>query len=158
MIRTKKSKPVVLGLGNPIFQDEGIGIHVVHQLMRDKLNESIELVDGGTDGLILLDTVEKTDNLLIIDAVNLNQAPGSISIIEGKDITVFAQAKLSQHQLSFQEVLGLALLRGRLPKRLSLIGIQPKTIDIGTNLTPEVAQAVPKVINIVNDTMKKWLA
>lgn len=151
------NKPVVLGLGNPIFQDEGIGIHVVHQLMDNDMVARVELIDGGTDGLLLLNTVETAEKLLVIDAVNGQQKAGTVYRLEDDEIPLLAKKKLSPHQLSFQEVLALARLRGKFPKSLVLIGVQPRTLDWGTELTPETAKVLPDVINLVEKQIDEWL-
>lgn len=158
MISTKYSMPVVLGLGNPLFQDEGLGIYVIHQLMEGELAEQVELIDGGTDGLSLLGVVETAQQLLIIDAIDGGFPPGTIERREGLEIPLAAYAKVSQHQLGFQEVLGLAYLRGRLPADLVLIGVQPKALDWGTRLTATVARSVPRVKEMVYEQVASWMA
>lgn len=156
LIMEENNKPVVLGLGNLIFQDEGIGIHVINQLMKGDMAKRAELIDGGTDGLLLLNTVETAENLLVIDAIDGLQKAGTIYRMEDDEIPILTKKKLSAHQLSFQEVLALAQFRGKFPKSLVLIGVQPKTLDWGTELTPDISKAIPKVIKLVHDQLEKW--
>lgn len=158
MINTKSPKPIVLGLGNPLFQDEGLGIHVIHRLMEGELDGRTELIDGGTDGLILLGTVEEARHLIVIDAIDGGFPPGTINEWEGCQIPLFAHGRLSPHQLGFQEVLALARMRGKFPEHMILFGVQSKSLDWGTDLTPEVAGSVPTVINLVHKQIENWLA
>lgn len=142
-------KPVVLGLGNPLFTDEGVGIRVLHQLMAENLSGKAELVDGGTDGLTLLNIVEEAEHLIVIDAIDGDLPAGSIQRIEMADIPVLISQKLSPHQLGFQEVLALAALREKLPDRLILFGVQPASLEWGTRLSPAVKASVPILIELV---------
>lgn len=149
MTKTNR-KPVVLGLGNPLFSDEGVGIHIIHQLMASDFDARAELVDGGTDGLMLLSLVEEVSHLIVVDAISGNLPPGSIQKLELDDIPIYARQKLSPHQLSFQEVLALASMRDRLPQNMVLFGVQPATLEWGTELSPEVQAAVPVLIDMLN--------
>lgn len=150
------SKIVVLGLGNPLFQDEGLGIHLIHQLMREKIDKRVELIDGGTDALALLGVVEEAEYLLIIDAIDGEQPPGSIQKISGEELPHLTGSRMSVHQIGFQEVLALASLRGRLPSHLVLIGVQPQSLDWGIKLSLPVAAAVPRVIEMVYAQINSW--
>ena len=158
MISTERHKPVVLGLGNPLFQDEGLGIHVIQQLMGGRLGERAELIDGGTDGLTLLGTVEEAHHLIVIDAIDGGFPPGTINEWEGCQIPLFGHGRLSPHQLGFQEVLALARMRGKFPEQMVLLGVQSKSLEWGTSLTPEVARSVSVVINLVHKQIDNWLA
>jgi len=152
-----KNKPVVLGLGNPLFQDEGLGIHLIHQLMHEAMDEQVEFVDGGTDALALLGVVEEADHLLIIDAIDGDHPPGTIRQLTGKEIPLLVNGRMSVHQIGFQEVLALAGLRGRLPADIVLIGVQPQSLDWGTELSPLVAQTLPCLTEMVCEQINAWL-
>ena len=156
MKNIKSSQPVVMGLGNPLFQDEGLGIHVINQLMASDLDERAELIDGGTDGLSLLGTVEAARYLIVIDAIDGGFRPGTIKQLQNQEINHFARTKISAHQLGFQEVLALAKLRGKYPEQIVLIGVQPQTLKWGTSLSSEVSRAVPQVINLVYKQIDYW--
>lgn len=153
-----KVKPVILGLGNPLFQDEGLGIHLIHQLMQEELDDRADLIDGGTDALSLLGIVEEAQYLLIIDAVNADQPAGRIQYIVGQDIPLLMSDKMSAHQIGFQEVLTLASLRGRLPCHMALIGVQPQSLDWGTELSPPVASTLTTVKEMVYAQIDFWAA
>lgn len=153
-----KNKPVVLGLGNPLFQDEGLGIHMIHQLMQDGINEQAEFIDGGTDALALLGVIEEAEHLLVIDAIDGDYPPGTIRQLAGEEIPLLVTGRMSVHQIGFQEVLALAGLRGKLPAHIVLLGVQPQSLDWGTELSPPVASALPYLNNMVNEQINAWLA
>lgn len=153
----KKIKPVILGLGNPLFQDEGLGIHLIHRLMNEEISEQVDLIDGGTDALALLGIVEEAEYLLIIDAINGNSSPGTVGRLEGQEIPLFLTGKMSAHQIGFQEVLALGRLRGRLPAHLVLMGVQPQSLDWGTELTPTVYASLPRLTEMVYEQINRWM-
>lgn len=153
-----RNKPVVLGLGNPLFQDEGLGIHVIQQLMQNDIDGRVELIDGGTDALALLGVVEDAEYLLIIDAVDSEAPAGTIRQLTGDAIPLMAARRMSAHQIGFQEVLALASLRGKLPAHIVLIGVQPQSLDWGTELSPPVANILPLLTEMVYAQINAWLA
>ncbi|MDD4170653.1 MAG: HyaD/HybD family hydrogenase maturation endopeptidase [Syntrophomonas sp.] len=156
MMNINASKPVVMGLGNPLFQDEGLGIHVISRLLKLKWAERVELIDGGTEGLSLLNPVEAAEYLLVIDAIDGGFQPGTVKLWNGSQIPFIVHQRTSLHQLGFQEVLALARMRGTIPEQMLLVGVQPRTLEWGTQLTPEVAGSVPLVIDIVYQQINRW--
>ncbi|MGI5880477.1 MAG: HyaD/HybD family hydrogenase maturation endopeptidase [Syntrophomonadaceae bacterium] len=151
-----KNKPIILGLGNPLFRDEGLGIHLIHQLMQEGFHMQAELIDGGTDALSLLGIVENTDYLLVVDAIDNNLPAGTILQISGEEIPLFTTEKMSAHQIGFQDVLALASLRKNLPAHFILIGVQPESLDWGTDLTPPVAKTFPFLKNMIREHINSW--
>lgn len=147
------TKPVILGLGNPLFQDEGVGIHVILQLMQEDLAQQADLIDGGTDALTLLGVVEEAENLIIIDAIDGGHDPGTLQVLQGEEIPLLLSSKISPHQIGFQEVLSLANLRGKSPSRVVLIGVQPESLEWGTELTPKVAQTIPRIRTMIHEML-----
>lgn len=173
---------VVLGIGNTLNCDEGVGVHAVRMLEqhltpqppslpgkgepnspplvgeRSALAESGEVafLDGGTLGLNLLPVVEEASHLLILDAVDAHQPPGTVIELASDQIPLFSGIKLSQHQVTFQEVLGLAAVRGKLPSHLHLIGVQPADLAIGLDLSPTVAAALPEVLRRARARLEAW--
>jgi hydrogenase maturation protease len=151
---------LVLGIGNLLNADEGVGVHAVRALEAD-LGErypQAAFLDGGTLGLNLLPLVEDATHLLLLDCVNAGQPGGTIVELTKDEIPIYSGVKMSQHQTTFQEVLGLALLRGRLPEHLHLIGVQPVSLDIGTDLTPEVKAVLPDMIDRAATRLADWMA
>jgi hydrogenase maturation protease len=151
---------VVLGIGNLLNSDEGVGVHAVRQLqeLAGARFPETAFLDGGTLGLNLLPTVEESSHLLLLDCINAGQPEGTIVELTRDEIPLYSGIKLSQHQTTFQEVLGLAAMRGRLPRHLHLIGVQPSSLEIGTSLSPKVAMALPEVIDRARRRLAGWLA
>ncbi len=161
---------VVLGIGNTLNRDEGVGVHTVRALetqlspapdgrfscQEREPGGEVSFLDGGTLGLNLLPIVEAASHLLILDAVDAHQPAGAVIELAGDAIPLFSGIKLSQHQVTFQEVLGLAAVRGKLPPHLHLIGVQPADLAIGLELSPAVAAALPEVLRRAAAVLAEW--
>lgn len=147
----------MLGLGNILNRDEGMGVHVLRSL-EEHLGEipDLELLDGGVMGLNLLQIVEACDYLLVLDAINTGSAPGTVTTLSRNEIPRFSGIKMSQHQVTFQEVLGLAEIRGKLPPHLHLVGAQPDDLSIGLGLSPNIRAAVPAMIEAAVEVLASW--
>jgi hydrogenase maturation protease len=146
---------VVLGIGNLLNSDEGIGVHAVQAMQRIP-RERVRLLDGGTLGLNLLPIVEDATHLLLLDAVDAGQPPGTIIELDRDAIPLYTGIKLSQHQVTFQEVLGLALVRDRLPDNLFLIGMQPDSLAIGVGLSSLAASHLPDMVSRAWAKLDEW--
>jgi hydrogenase maturation protease len=150
-------RKVVLGIGNILTGDEGIGIHAVRRLEREYgPSAGVEFLDGGTLGLSLLTIIEECSHVLIIDAVNARRPPGSIVELHRDEIPLFSGIKVSQHQATMQEVLGLASIRGCLPDHLHLLGIQPACLDVGIGLSPAAENAMPELLHRAKALLTTW--
>lgn len=151
------TRKIVLGLGNSLNRDEGLGVQALKLLDAQLGGQTeFELLDGGVLGLNLLMFVEECSHLLILDAVNTGQPAGTVIELSKEKIPLYAGVKLSQHQVTFQEVLGLANIRGYLPEHLHLIGIQPEDLSIGLELSPTVERALPEVVTRALAVLKNW--
>jgi hydrogenase maturation protease len=160
------NRKIVMGLGNILNHDEGMGVHALEALKthiarnavaRQQENPGeIEFIDGGVLGLNLLPWVEEASHLLILDAVEAQKEPGTIIVLQRHEIHMSATLKLSDHQQSFQEVLGLAAIRNHLPEKLLLIGVQPLDLSTGVGLSPVVAQAIPRVVSQAETILREW--
>ena len=150
-------RQIVLGLGNILNTDEGLGVHALTALA-DRLGTApqVELVDGGTMGLSLLPLVEGCDDLLVLDAVDAGAGAGTIVELGREEIPLYTGVKLSQHQVTFQEVLGLANVRGKLPPRLHLLGIQPADLTLGIGVSPVVEAALPALVERAAAVLAGW--
>lgn len=137
-------KRVVLGVGNTIMGDEGIGVRCVEWLA-PRVPADVEVVDGGTSTHELLGDLENADVLIIVDAVATTQPPGTIIRLEGDRIPSAFSNKLSPHQHGINDLLANLALLDRSPKRLVLFGIAPERIELGMELTPVVEAAIPEV-------------
>ncbi len=150
-------KIAVLGLGNILLTDEGVGVHAIDALRRAFVFPgNVKLIDGGTMGLDLLPFLEGLDNLLIVDAVNIRKEAGTIVTIEDKDIPSFLSTKLSVHQIGFPDVLSAAKLMGIVPAKMSLIGIQPEKIETGIGLSKAVNERFGALLNTVVEKLQEW--
>lgn len=150
---------VVLGIGNLLWADEGFGVRAVEALQRDyEFAEHVELIDGGTQGLYLIQHVQAADALLIFDAIDYGHPPGSLAVLRDDEVPRFLGVrKMSLHQTGFQEVLLLARLTGRFPARLELIGCQPEAIDdYGGSLRPSVRAVLPEALRLALGTLSAW--
>ena len=146
----------VLGIGNMLLSDDGVGVHVIKKLQEEyRFPESVELIDGGTKGLDLLPLFEGKDKVLIVDAANFRKEPGTIDTVEGDKIPAFLSSKLSVHQIGLPDTLFAAKLMDITPAEMSLIGIQPKSMETGTELSDDIKdrmeQLVKKVLMKLND-------
>lgn len=140
---------LVLGIGNLLWADEGFGVRAVEALNRDyEFPPNVILMDGGTQGLYLIEHVTSADILIVFDAVDYGLAPGSLKLVENEDVPKFLGAKkMSLHQTGFQEVLATAELLGKAPRHLFLIGVQPVELeDYGGSLRPKVKEQMPAAI------------
>ena len=147
---------IVLGIGNILCSDEGIGVKTIYELQKRDFDERIEIVDGGCDGLSLLRYVEAADYLLVVDAINADEDPGTIIELHDDEIPDFPGIRLSPHQGSFQELLSLARLRDRMPKKVIMLGVQPESLDWAGDLTETIASKMPILVNRAEEIIRDW--
>jgi hydrogenase maturation protease len=153
----KRVPIAVLGIGNLLQSDEGVGVHIISRLEKHyRFNPEISLIDGGTMGTDLLPYLEAHDRIIIVDAVNFDQQPGYIGTIENEDILRRLNTKLSIHHLGLTDVLSTAKLLDIEPSDIFLIGIQPENIEMGTELTPLIEKRVHKMIDAVLGKLRQW--
>lgn len=150
-------KTLVLGVGNTLLTDEGVGVHVINHLQANHPQTDTTYLDGGTLSFTLAGDIEDNDQLIVIDATELKEKPGTVREFIDNDMDEFLGGKrnLSVHEVGLLDLLNISRLADRLPKRRALIGIQPKTIDWGEQPSPEVAAAIPlacqKTINLITE-------
>lgn len=150
---------VVLGIGNVLWADEGFGVRCIEALQqRFEFAPHVSLMDGGTQGLYLVQYVQAADSLLIFDAVDYGLAPGTLKIVEDDDVPAFLGVrKMSLHQTGFQEVLMLARLTGRYPRRVLLVGCQPDEVDdYGGSLRPAVKASLERALELGVERLAAW--
>lgn len=139
---------LVLGLGNLLMNDDAAGLRAVYALQeRFPDRENLQLVDGGTLGLDLLGHVAWADQLLILDAIDIRVAPGTVALIEGEDIAPIVTGRISPHQVNLKDLLEAAELIGDRPDQVTLLGIQYENINMEMTLSPSVEQGLPKLID-----------
>lgn len=149
----------VLGIGNVLWADEGFGVRCIEALQaRYEFAPHVRLIDGGTQGLYLIQHVQEADSLLIFDAIDYGLAPGTLKLVEGDEVPRFMGAKkMSLHQTGFQEVLMLAQLTERFPRRILLVGCQPEYLeDYGGSLRPIVKQALEEALRLGLQRLQAW--
>jgi hydrogenase maturation protease len=148
-----------LGLGNTLLGDEGIGVHVIENMQKEYSDlNGVTFLDGGTLSFTLASYIEEADNLIIIDAAQLNSSPGDISVYEGEEMDQFVSSNRNKsvHEVNINDILALAHLTDQLPERRALIGIQPQFIDWSDSLSPPVAGAIPAVSKITHELITRW--
>lgn len=150
-------RTVVLGLGNMLMADDGVGLAALARLREEWcIPKHVELVDGGTWGMNLLHIVEGADRILIFDAITMGQEPGAVIRLEGDEIPRFLSQKVSPHQVDLRDVLALAELRGLLPSRIVALGIEPARVEMSTELTPLVEARLDDLVRMGVATLEQW--
>ena len=149
-------KVTILGIGNVLWADEGFGVRTVETLHRSHVfPDNVTLMDGGTQGIYLVQHVQAADILVVFDAVDYGLVPGTLKLIEDAEVPNFIGAKkMSLHQTGFQEVLAMAELLGDYPQHILLVGVQPEELeDYGGSLRPRVRAQIGPAI----DAALRWL-
>jgi hydrogenase maturation protease len=147
-----KRKPpprvVVIGVGNLLLKDEGIGIHTIKALQETSLPQDIKIIDGGTAPDLIAYT-QAGDKLIIIDAAKAGGKPGTIYRFQPRDLAPEKKRVISAHELGVEQNLRLMALMGNEPSEIVIIGVEPKEIDWGTELSPELQPVIPEIIKVV---------
>jgi hydrogenase maturation protease len=150
------SNILVLGVGNLVHSDDGLGVHAIRKLNNDpRIPSDIVLMDGGTQGLSLLPHISSSQRLLVIDALDAGEAPGTLLRLEGKAIENLP-GKASVHQLGFADLMVALALLGESPKQIVLLGVQPLSTEWGTELTPPVWEALNRLPDLVVEQLLLW--
>jgi len=150
----RADKVVVLGVGNLLLTDEGVGVHLIQKLREMQLGEGIELVDGGTSILDFIPQAEDVSKLIIVDAVKLGGKPGkTYKIYVDDSLLKGAKGMISLHQLGVVETLAIAQKMGKLPHTV-IIGIEPKEISYGLELSPEIEREMGKMVNLILEEVR----
>jgi hydrogenase maturation protease len=148
----------VLGIGNTLLTDEGLGVHVVNYLISTHGRRGeIDIVDGGTLGFELLTTVENANGLVVVDAAMLGREPGTIEVLRDQEMDGYlGLPRRSAHEVGLRDLLDMARLNARLPPRRALIAVQPARIEWGESLSVAVGDAVISVASIVLQVIEDW--
>ena len=151
---------LVLGVGNPLMSDDGVGQRLLAALAeRAPALDGVEFLDAGTLGLMLLPRVEQCDALLALDAANLGGEPGDVRVMEGDALDAFVRAPgCSVHELGLRDLLDAARLTGSLPARRALVGVQPGSLGWGMALSPAVEATLPAATDAARRILESWLA
>lgn len=141
---------LVLGIGNLLLQDEGAGVRAVEEFGRKYLPPpGVELLDGGTSGIELLQYIQGRDLLILIDVVKSGNPPGTIIRLQGADVPALFQKKISPHQLGVSDLLAAAMLTDRMPRKVVLFGIEPESIGTGLQMSGKVGSKIGRLADLV---------
>lgn len=150
------ARTLVLGLGNPLMGDDGVGVAAVERLEADwELPAGVSVVDGGTWGMNLLPMIEAAEGLILVDAIRHGGAPGSHVHLERHELPRYFAHKISPHQIDLREVLALAEWRGTLPRQLVAIGVEPGRVEMVHALSPAVDAAMDELVERVVDHLEE---
>lgn len=151
---------LVLGIGNTLLSDEGIGVHVVEALAeRLTDNDDVTLLDGGTLSFTLAAAIEDAERLIVVDASELKAAPGTVRTYVDDDMDAFLNGpRRSVHEVGLTDLMTIARLADQLPSPRALVGIQPEVLDWGERPSAAVAAAIPVACGEVNRLIEAWRA
>ena len=149
---------VVIGLGNPLMADDGVGIAALERLRAAGAPPDVELVDGGTWGMNLLPIIESAGRVLLMDAIDAGGAPGTLHVLERAQIPRYLATKISPHQVDLRDVLALAELRGNLPEQTVALGLQPERVEMSCELSDSVHTRLDDLVAAVTQRLAVWAA
>ena len=153
--RTRPCPNLVLGVGNILLRDEGVGVRVVEAMAEMELPPDVELFDGATAGLDLLDVMADRRRVIVIDAVEGDTAPGTVLRLGPEDLVPRDGGGVSLHEIGLLEALTLAKRLGIAPQEVIVLGVKPQDVECGLELSPEIARLVPEIIELVLAELKK---
>lgn len=150
------SPVVVLGLGNLLMGDDGVGVSALAALADDpRLPDDVQLLDGGTLGLSLLPYVRSAPDLILVDAVRGDGPPGSLVRLEGEEVPGAVLERLSVHQVGVADLVAGARLLGGWPERIVLCGVVPESIELRFELSSAVRAAIPSLVELILAELEK---
>ena len=147
----------VLGVGNPIMADDGVGLVLLAALGELRPDSRIEYVDGATGGMELVPVVQDAEYLLVLDAV-AGVVPGNVEHLTGDHLPRLLSSKLSPHQVGLLDVLSAARLLGREPAEIEVVGVVPERVELTLGLSPAVEAAVPEAVEVACAVIDRRLA
>jgi len=150
-------RTLVLGVGNILVQDEGLGVRALERLQAShRLPSEVSAIDGGTMGLDLLPYMDGITHLLILDAVHGSRPPGALVRLEGEAIPAALAMKLSVHQIGLQELLAVARFQGTLPGRVVVWGMQPACLEPGLGLSDPIRANLDDLVEAAAGELASW--
>ena len=156
-------KVLVMGVGNTLLQDDGVGVHVAESLRamartQPELAEPLlEIIDGGTIGLSLLPEVEDADAVIVVDAAELGEPAGAMRVFRNGEIDgCLSGRRRTAHEVALADLFSAAAIHGRSPAERILIAIQPASTDVGLDMTPAVQAAVPRACATIASLARNW--
>ena len=156
-------RTLILGIGNTLLTDEGVGIHALHALeaalaLEQPPLDGLTLLDGGTLSFTLAGPIEDAEALIVVDAANIKSAPGDWKLLEGEAMDAFllGNRKSSVHEVGLTDLRAIAMLAGHWPQRRAMLAIKPQSMDWGERPTPAVAAAIPPVCDAILQLLRSW--
>lgn len=150
-------KIAVLGIGNILMKDEGLGVRTIELLTaRYQLSPDVQILDGGCLGMELYPFLESVGKLLVVDAVDAQLSPGSCCKFTGDEVEKYFRRKLSVHEIGITEVLASLELTAHPINEVVIVGMQPALLDIGLELSNEVQAALHQLLDMVVDQLRAW--
>jgi hydrogenase maturation protease len=154
----QSKKILVMGIGNTLLQDDGIGVHVTdHFKSAFEADPCVNVLDGGTIGLSLLPEIEDADAVIIVDASEIGEHPGTMQIFRNQEIDQQLSGKRrSVHEVALYDLFSAAAIRGRSPEHRVLIAIQPACTEWGLDPTPAVKASIPMACEAISGITRDW--
>jgi hydrogenase maturation protease len=147
---------LVIGMGNVLMQDEGVGVRAVEELQcRYHIPDEVEIMDGGTTGTELFEPMRGRKHLIIADAINAASPSGTLVRLEDDQVPVFFQTKISNHQLGVSDLLALLQLRGDQPEHVTIIGMVPHFLENRLGLSPEAEAGLEEMVLMLIKELEK---
>jgi hydrogenase maturation protease len=143
-----KGKILVVGMGNLLCQDEGIGVHIIQAMESMELPDPVELLDIGTSTMDLISHLEGVEKLVVIDAMKAGGAPGTIYKCRPEDLLPKDEGPISLHEIGLLESLNMAEKMG-MKINTVIIGVEPKVLDWGVELSEELKSKIPTLIEVI---------
>lgn len=140
---------LVLGVGNILLRDEGVGVRVVEAMERMDLPPDVELFDGATAGFDLLDVLADRRKVIVVDAIDFDCEPGTVVRLEPEDIMPQTDPGVSQHEAGLMDALAATRLLGIAPDEVIILGVKPKSNDYGLELSSEISGLLPDIVDLV---------
>jgi len=150
-VRVQPCPVLVLGVGNLLLRDEGVGVHVAQAMQRMELPEAVEVVDGATAGLDLLDIIAERRRVIVVDAMDGDYPAGTVIRFAPEDLARGGGSSCSLHGLDLAEVLRLSARLGIAPEETVILGVKPAAVGFGLELSTELSQLLPRVVAAVLD-------
>jgi hydrogenase maturation protease len=155
---TSKNKILILGLGNTLLSDDGVGVHIVNRLQSQLSDrQNIKCVEGGTLGLSLLTEMDDTSAFIAVDAAQIDHPPGTVVTFENSDMDAqLAGRKRTAHEVALADLMDTAILTGKRPDKRALVAIQPETTSWGDAPTEKIANAMPEAEREILALIERW--
>ncbi|RDE19818.1 HyaD/HybD family hydrogenase maturation endopeptidase [Motiliproteus coralliicola] len=146
---------LVLGVGNILLTDEGIGVRTIEALLeRYHVPAGVELLDGGTAGMELMEVMARREHVILLDAVNTGAEPGTVVTLEEDEVPALFRSRISPHQLGISDLLGVMSLTGELPNHFTLFGVVPYSMETGTELSEPMVPKLEQMVELVFDKLE----